>query len=100
MSGARHQDEEAARLTREVTARAIRRLDILEWVILAGAALLAGVGGWWVALVASAGIGLPFGPVWVVASILLFGVPGLLTVRKVRREDRERERRKRANGDG
>jgi hypothetical protein len=43
-------DEEAARITREVTERAIRRLDVLEWVILAGAVLFAVIGGWMVAV--------------------------------------------------
>jgi len=87
-------------VTREVAARAIRRLDILEWVILAGAAVLAVAGGWLVAAVLSTGAGLPFGPVWIVAALLLIGVPGLVTIRRVRSENREHERRKQSDEHG
>jgi hypothetical protein len=61
MSRAQRSAEEDARITREVAERAIRRLDILEWVILTG-----------------------------VAALLLFGVPGGIAWRRARREDRER----------
>jgi uncharacterized membrane protein len=84
--------EEEARVTREVAARAIRRLDILEWVILAGAAFLAIVGGWLLAVLVAEAAGVPFRLAWTVGAILLFGVPGGLSLRRVRREDRERQR--------
>ena len=82
--------EDDARITREITERAIRRLDILEWVILTGVAVLATVGGWLIALVLSTAVGLPFRPVWIVAALLLFGIPGAIALRRLRREDRER----------
>ena len=87
-------DEEAARITRVVAKRAIRRLDILEWVIIGGALLVAVVGGWVVALVLNATVALPFRPTWIGGSLLLFGVPGAMTIRRIRREDREWNRSK------
>lgn len=95
MTPSRH-DEEAARRAREVAARAIRRLDILEWVILGVAALLAVGGGWLVAAVLAPAVGLPFGVVWTVAALLLIGVPIGVTFRRVRSEELERERRTRS----
>jgi hypothetical protein len=50
-------DEETARVTQEITARAIRRLDILEWLIFAGAAGLAVVGGGLLALLLAGPLG-------------------------------------------
>jgi len=90
VSPVRPSAEEDARITREITVRAIRRLDILEWVILTGVAVLSVVGGWLVALVLSTAVGLPFRPVWIVAAVLLFGVPGAIAWRRTRREDQER----------
>jgi uncharacterized membrane protein len=82
--------EEDVRITREITERAIRRLDILEWVILTGVAVLSTVGGWMVALVLSTAVGLPFRPVWIIAALLLFGIPGAIVWRRIRRQDQER----------
>jgi hypothetical protein len=89
-------DEEAARRAREVAARAIRRLDILEWIILGVAALVAVGGGWLVAVVLATAVRLPFGLVWTLAALLLIGVPTAVTLRKVRSEELERERRRRS----
>lgn len=87
-----HRAEEA-RLTREVTARAIRRLDFFEWVLLGGIAVLSAVGGFLVALILSSPLGFGFRPTWVVASLLLFGVPGAIAVRRIRKDERDvRER--------
>ncbi len=94
MSGPRVTDEEAARITQAVAKRAIRRLDILEWVMIAGAVLLSLLGGWVVAVVLEATLDLPLRPVWIGASLLLFGVPGAMTIGRIRREDRERLRSK------
>jgi len=80
---------EEARLTREVASRAVRRLDILEWVILSGAAILSLVGGALLAALVSSSSGLAFRPTWVVASLLLFGVPGVIALRRMRRDERE-----------
>ena len=86
-------DEEEARVIREVAARAIRRLDLLEWVLFIGSALLAIGGGALVAWVLSASAELEFRPTWIVASIVLFVVPGLIALLHARREEHRRARR-------
>lgn len=85
---ARNRTEEA-RLTREIASRAVRRLDILEWVILAGAVVLSLVGGALVALLLETSVGLSLRPTWVVASLLLFGVPGVIAMKRMRKDERE-----------
>lgn len=80
-------DEEAARVTREVASRAVKRLDILEWVILFVAAVLSAGAGALVALLVAPPLGVSFRTTWVVASLLIFGVPGWISIRRVRRED-------------
>ena len=67
---------EDARIARRVMNRAIRRLNILEYLILGAAALAAVVGGWLVALLAGSAFGARFGITWLVASLLLFVIPG------------------------
>jgi hypothetical protein len=62
--------------TREEMERAIRRLDVLEWVILLAAVVFAIGGGALVAWMLSEGAGLAFRPTWIVLSILLLVVPG------------------------
>lgn len=83
-------DDEAARITREVTSRAIRRLDILEWVIFAGAAVLAVLGGALIAVLVSDPLGVAFRPTWLVSSVVLFVVPGTLALLALRRDERRR----------
>lgn len=82
-----------ARITREITERAIRRLDILEWLILGGAALLAAVGGGLVALLVAPSLGWNVAATWVVASALMLGLPGGLALYRARRDERELRRR-------
>lgn len=82
-------DEEDARLTREITARAIKRLDVLEWVILAGAGGMAVLGGALVAWLLADPLGLAFRPTWLVASLVLFGVPGAIALRRIKKEERD-----------
>jgi uncharacterized membrane protein len=86
-------DEETARMAREFTARAARRLDYLEWVILAVAVGAAVLGGALVALLVHDSVGLSFRVTWVAAAILLFVVPGGLALRAVKREERAWRRR-------
>lgn len=94
-------EEEAARRAREVTGRAIKRLDLLEWVILLVAVVVALVGGALVALLAGASLGWDIRTTWVVASLLLFGVPGFVALRRARLEEEEsRRRRSKAEGLG
>ena len=68
--------------------RAIRRLNFLEFIILAGAAFAAVVGGWLTALLARNALGASFRVTWFVASLLLFVVPGVLVWSRERRSRR------------
>ncbi len=81
--------EEQARLAREVAARAVRRLDVLEWVTLSVVGLLSMGGGALVAALLGEALGTAFRPTWVVASLLLFGVPGVIALRRMRADERE-----------
>lgn len=88
------QEDEEARVTREVAARAIRRLDLLEWALFAGAAALALVGGALVAwLVSSSSPRVGFRSTWIVASAFFFVVPGAIALTHARREERRRAHR-------
>ena len=58
--------------------RAIRRLNVLEYVILAAAFLLALAGGGAAAYILSAGTNLPFRLTWVLITFTLLIIPGLL----------------------
>lgn len=64
---------------RRVTDRAIRRLGMLETLILAGAALAALAGGALAAFLAANAFGWPFRPTWAASSLLFFVVPGAAT---------------------
>ncbi len=64
--------------TREEMERAIRRLNVLEYLILAAAFILALGGGGAVAYILSAGTSLPFRLTWAIITVLLLVVPGLL----------------------
>lgn len=64
---------------RRVTDRAIRRLGMLETLILAGAALAALAGGALAAFLAASAFGWPFRPTWAATSLLFFVVPGAAT---------------------
>ncbi|MDX1646345.1 MAG: hypothetical protein R3304_04295 [Longimicrobiales bacterium] len=86
-------DREVAELAQVVTRRAIRRLDILEWVILVAGAGLALLGGAIVAWLLRGMAGWDFRVTWVVASVLLFVVPGTIAVIRIKREEREHARR-------
>lgn len=65
-------------MDREVVRRVLRRLDVLESMILGAAAILALLGGALVAWLLSASLGLSFRISWFVASLLLFVVPGAI----------------------
>jgi len=86
--------EEEIRLAREVTARAIRRLDMLEWVGLAVGAVLATAAGALMAFLFARPLGLPFRGMWIGTALLLFVVSGVAGwIRNRREEQRERDRR-------
>ena len=63
--------------TRRDMRRAIRRLSVLEYVMMALAAAAALLGGAMAAWLLEAGLGVPFRVGWTVSSVLLFALPGL-----------------------
>jgi uncharacterized membrane protein len=88
MSGPSRADQETARLVSEVARRAIRRLDILEWVIFGGACVIAITGGAGVAWLVVQSNELDFRPTWIVTSLLLFVIPGTVAITQMRRAER------------
>ncbi|HKJ02220.1 MAG TPA: hypothetical protein VJ997_07185 [Longimicrobiales bacterium] len=87
MSRRTRQDEEARR-AREVAARAARRLELFEWLLLAGAVTVALAGGALLAALVAAPLGVPFRGLWAVVSVVLLVVPGGLALRGARQEER------------
>ena len=88
------EDVEAAR---RFVSRAIRRLNVLETVIMGAAVIIALLGGWLGALLAHNALGLPLRTTWMVLSVLLFVVPAALAWTMDRRK--RREERKQADAD-
>lgn len=72
--------------TREEVERAIRRLNMLEYLILTAACVLALVGGALAAYLISVSTPLPFRPTWVGMSLLLLVVPGVIVFGRDRAE--------------
>jgi hypothetical protein len=78
--------EKEARVTREVASRALWRLNLLEYLILFAALVLALAGGALVAWVLNATTGVSFRLGWISASLLLFIIPGgTVYLRELRR---------------
>lgn len=92
-------EKEAARVTSEVARRAIRRLDLLEWVILAAAVGLAITGGALVAWVLAGTGGESFRMIWMITSALLFIVPGIVVFTKLKWDQRREAPGSREPGD-
>ena len=68
---------------REVRAnlnRAVRRLNILELILLGAAAVVALGGGWLAALLGARAFDLPFRATWMAASLSLFIVPAVIAL--------------------
>jgi len=84
----RSRRDEATLRTREVAARAVRRLEFFEWALLVGAVALALVGGALVAALLATPLGVPFRLLWVGASLLFFVAPGAVALRRARQEER------------
>jgi uncharacterized membrane protein len=82
-------DRAAAKAASVVANRAIRRLDILEWLILFGAMLLATGGGAVVAWLIAPTLLFQFRTTWIGTSILLFVLPGTFALARLRRSERE-----------
>lgn len=96
-------EREAARAAHVVARRAIRRLDILEWVIFAMGAVLATAGGWVVAWLLTSMAAWPFRSTWIGASLLLFIVSGTIALIRIRMEERadaQRAATERESNDG
>ena len=74
---------------RKVTARAVRRLGLLETVLTVAAGLFALAGGAVAAFLLRDLVGWPFRPTWIVASILFFVAPAAAVLIRARREDAE-----------
>ncbi len=71
---------------RKVMERAIWRLNVLEYLMLGVTAALALGGGALVAWILMTSFGVPFRPSWVIASLLLFIIPGLVVFGRERRK--------------
>ncbi len=82
-------EQETARLVGEVARQAILRLDILEWVIFAGAFAIAIFGGAAVAWLIVPSNELDFRTTWIVTSLLLFVIPGAIAITRTRRAEGE-----------
>ena len=79
--------------------RAIRRLNVLEWILLGAAAIASLVGGWLAALLGRSALGLPFRATWMIASLLLFLIPGAMAMVAERRSRNAAPNRGRAAQD-
>ena len=71
-------NKEDAGAVGEVAARAIRRLNFLEWIILLGSVLVASVGGALVSWLIAPQFEVPFRLIWLAVSVLLLVIPGLV----------------------
>lgn len=71
-------EEGPHREARETVHRAIRRLNVLEYVILTLVVLLSLAGGALLAFLASSLVGVPFRITWAVASVLIFVIPAAI----------------------
>ena len=65
---------------RKVVDRAVRRLEVFEWIILFGVGVFSIAGGALVAVLASDLLGAPFRAVWVLSAVAFFGIPGWLVL--------------------
>lgn len=91
--GGNASDQSEEELVRQVASRAIRRLDLLEYVFLGGAAVLALLAGGLVAIVLTATFDAPFRTMWFLWSLLFFLVPaGISLWHVVRTEEGEATR--------
>lgn len=80
---------EEAKVTSEVARRAIRRLDVLEWVMFLSVAALAVGGGALVSMLLVGRSAQSFRVVWIATSLLLMIVPGVLVLAPGRRSEEE-----------
>ena len=76
--------------------RAMRRLNVLELILLGAAVIAALGGGWLAALLGARAFDLPFRATWITASLAFFIIPALLALGI----ERLKRRAARKNGDG
>ena len=77
--------------TIEEMERAIKRLDLLEYLLIGGAMILALIGGAIAAYLITAESDLPFFATWVVVSLVLFVLPGGIAIWSQRQNGRGRK---------
>ena len=77
--------------TRRMMETAIRRLNVLEYVILGVAVVLALLAGALAAWLVENVAGAPFRLTWALSSLLFFVVPGWIAFRRERRAEGRRE---------
>ncbi|TVR64368.1 MAG: hypothetical protein EA422_06480 [Gemmatimonadales bacterium] len=92
-------DEGGFQETRRDMQRAIRRLNVLEYMIVVAAVLLALAGGWVVAFLLSAGTDLPLRPTWAVLSLSLIIVPAAAVFGRERLRAKRRDHPEARDGD-
>jgi hypothetical protein len=83
-----HRERETAERVGQVARRAIRRLDVLEWVGFLAAIAAAVVGGAGVAWLLTTPGSAAFRMTWIATSLLLFVVPGGIAILQMRRAER------------
>ena len=66
-------------------ATAVRRLNVMEFVLLGMAGVLALLGGALAAFALQGALGFPFRTAWAVSSLLFFVVPGVVVLMRERR---------------
>lgn len=93
-------ERQAAEMARIVARRAIRRLDVLEWLIFLGGVVLATVAGGLVAWLMVGIADWDFRTTWMAASVLLFVVPGVAAIIKIKRDERSDALRAEARREG
>jgi hypothetical protein len=91
VSGPSAWEKEAAKVTSEVARRAIRRLDVIEWVILLGAVALSIAGGWLVAAILLGRGHESHRMVWMIVSVVLLVAPGAAALARLRQDRHEEE---------
>ncbi len=85
--------EASIREVRQRLAGVSRRLGLIETVLVVAAGVAALLAGWLVALLVTEVTEWAFRPVWLTASLLLFGVPGAVVLVRERRDEAERRAR-------
>ncbi|GMR12372.1 MAG: hypothetical protein BMS9Abin29_0561 [Gemmatimonadota bacterium] len=77
--------------TRRMMERAVGRLNLFEYVLMGGAAIVALLGGAGIAWILQIAVGIPFRVSWFVASLLLFVLPGAAVLRREARAESKKD---------